>query len=255
MRDMYDAIAANVGYIPHNAEMVAGYDTGTLDVGWTSAMWGMFPNAVKVHINQGYASPPKITSNVIDVESGSWSPDQVPGLLANMEDAGVERPTVYCARNTIGFIPKLPKVYDMWVAWPGYAASVAPMQPGWNVVAVQYSYVGTFDISKVFDATWPLKPVTPVTEEDMINVQVTAESFVPFPAGTFKAVHVYRDFLSPEETSVVRLAFHVSGSEFSVEEKTLNSPQPEVVNIPAAECDAVTLSIVSGKTPVGFTLA
>lgn len=255
MRDMYDAEAMSANKIPHVAKMVAGYDTGSPGIIWTDAIWGMFPDAVQVHINQGYRSSAKITSTVIDVESGAWLPYQVPDLLASMEESGIERPTVYCSRATAALIPKLPKVYDLWLAWPSYEGTTAPELPGWNVVAVQYGYVGGFDISKVFDDVWPHKAVTTAVETEMINGQVSTESFVPFPAGSFKTIHLYRDFVSAIETSKVRLAFHLSGADFYVQEETLDTVEPRIINIPSPTVDAVTVSIVSGRTPIGFTLA
>lgn len=61
----YDATRVNIPHLPHNAQ-VAGYDTGSGDVPWTTADFAAF--ARPLHICQENGPDNPVTSDYIDVE-------------------------------------------------------------------------------------------------------------------------------------------------------------------------------------------
>jgi len=71
--DMYDAESRTAGNIPGNSLKVAGYDTGTPDILWPDSLWGHFPYAGHVHIDQTPAleSYAQGISNIADLEANA----------------------------------------------------------------------------------------------------------------------------------------------------------------------------------------
>lgn len=94
MRTMYDSV--NYRAIPTGSELVAGYVDGRYSR-WPAWAWDAFPGRILVRIavlastNDG---------QVLDVETGNATADQVPGWLAMRRAAGVD-PTVYGNAETI----------------------------------------------------------------------------------------------------------------------------------------------------------
>lgn len=255
IRTMYDAMGTLAHFIPNNPEMVAGYDTGTKNILWTSGEWGMFPRAVHVHINQGYQPPARNTSTVLDVESGAWQPGAVITQFANMEANGVQRPTLYCSQNTILELPKMPKVYDMWLAWPGYTGTDPPEVPGWNVVAVQYLFPGDYDVSAVYDPWWPDKPPAKAKETNMISGQLIVDAFIPFPSGSFSRIDLYRDWVNDKNVTTVRVAVHETGIGYHIHNVPLTATIPTTITFSEISADAISLVRTSGPSPVGYTIS
>jgi hypothetical protein len=151
----HDAIHANVEAIPVNAPVVMGYDTGTPDIKWTAADWARFTTPRKVHIDQGGRGSPVLTSTVRDVETGAWSPE-----MASRDTKGWNpaRPTIYCNQSTLPRVLAAGWRGDLWLAEPtGTPPSTPPIVPNCTVVAVQYAFLNSSDLSVVFDHDWPQK--------------------------------------------------------------------------------------------------
>lgn len=91
-RTFYDSVTAS--RIPRDAVGVMGYDDGLYK--WSAADWGLFPNAVHVHIAV-FASTN--SGQVLDVERYDASPDQAPGWVTMRRNAGVD-PSVYMNMST-----------------------------------------------------------------------------------------------------------------------------------------------------------
>ena len=137
-------------------DIAAGYVTGSPEIIWTPADWATIPTDLKdVMIDQGFTGSPNSMADVRDVENGAWT-------LANaVNKTGWQavRPTLY-----VGFPNTLLEVInagwkgDVWLVMP---SNVPPTQPprvpaGINVVAIQWGFSNpNFDISVVFDESWP----------------------------------------------------------------------------------------------------
>ena len=161
-RTMGDTIGANADRLPETIQLVAGYDTGTTDVIWTTADWALFPGKVHVHIDQAFGDTRAIEAHVMvfDVEQGAFSPDQAEALInANTSP----RPTIYVNRDnmyaTIASAQNSPKWKgDIWLAFPGWngdTRNLPPIPPNTRYVAIQDTFLGDFDLSRVLDDSWP----------------------------------------------------------------------------------------------------
>jgi hypothetical protein len=175
-RTMADSIGPNSPFIPTTVDMVAGYDTGTLDVIWNDSDWARFPGKVQVHIDQGFGSTPEGEAHVLvfDVEKGAYSPNQAAVLI----DANVTaRPTIYVNRSnitaTIASAITSPKWKgDIWLAfpdWNGDTAELPPIPSGCQIVAVQKDFLNLYDLSTVLDSSWPSLPVAANWTEKMMD--------------------------------------------------------------------------------------
>jgi hypothetical protein len=152
---MFDATHDNVSAIPVNAEMVAGYDTGSADVRWTPTDWKRFATTRQVHIDQGAFARPSLTATVRDVESLAWTPETAVRDTAGW-NAG--RRTIYCNLDTLPRVLAAGWHGDLWLAIPSSVPFVEPPYvPGCTVVAVQYQFTGSYDRSIVYDPYWPAR--------------------------------------------------------------------------------------------------
>ena len=88
--------------------------------------------------------------DVLDVEPGCASPDQVPGWPQEHKSRTGKQGTVYCNTSTIDSIPKSEPFY--W--WAAEWTDNAHTQPAGSV-ACQYKSTGAYDASSVFDESWP----------------------------------------------------------------------------------------------------
>lgn len=158
-REMFDAIHANIASIPDKVnDLVAGYDTGTPDIKWTTEDWSKFPGT-KVHVDQGFGGAVH-TATVQDIEPGAYAVGDIAGWVANSVAA---RPTSYVNQSELDAALKAGK-QDIWLAAPGMSdtEALALMADNPRIVAVQNQWFKTFDRSIVGDAHWPAKaPVTP----------------------------------------------------------------------------------------------
>jgi hypothetical protein len=157
---MYDATHENVSSLPRNAPMAAGYVTGGPTVKWTDADWARFTTTRKVTIDQAFTGSPVPTATVRDVEPGAWTPE---GAVTETANWNAGRPTIYCDRNDLPRVLAAGWKGDLWLAIPSdQPPTVPPSVPGCTVVAVQYGFPGTHDLSVVFDPFWPArKPSMP----------------------------------------------------------------------------------------------
>lgn len=253
IRYMIDCTSANTATVhdlfpTHN--MIAVYVTGTPDIMWSAVDRTLWPNATQVTIDQGGLHSPVFTAMVRDVESRAWTVSRA------VDKVGwkTPRPTIYCSRDTIPSLIAAGWRGDVWVAWPDYALDTPPEYPGLNVVAVQDIYRDTYDISTVFDSTWPY---VATKEEEMlyVAVQPMGSRYIPFPDGSFKGAIVYRDFLSTIHAAKVRVAAHSHSAGYTVHEVLLDSNGPVSVTFPHPDTDAVSIENDSSMYDVGVTLA
>lgn len=93
-RLMYDSV--NYRAIPEGSELVAGYVDGRISR-WPDEAWDAFPGRILVRIAVLASTD---DGQVLDVETGNATPDEVPGWLAMRRAASVD-PTVYGNAETI----------------------------------------------------------------------------------------------------------------------------------------------------------
>lgn len=163
----YDAISANIGVIPANAEYIFGYVTGSPYIVWSLADFNRFPNAHKEYIDQGNGSPWRIPT-VIDIENGAHSPGEMPGLA--LKYPGVK---AYCNLSTLPALHATGWRGQVWVAAPSQNADVIKTNveksyPGFTVFAVQSVWQGRYDASVIYSA--PPVPVPPAVDTQHLNI-------------------------------------------------------------------------------------
>ena len=192
-RLMGDSIGVNADRIPASVEMVAGYDTGTVDIVWDEHDWALFPGKLQVHIDQGYGSTRATEAHalVFDVETGAFSPDQAAELISINTSP---RPTIYVNRsNMVATIASAQHASnwrgDVWLAFPGWSGSASelPKLPaGCHYVAIQDQYNSTYNLSTVLDDTWPTVPLAqiPVTFGLRAEIAVTRIKAAGFTVST-----------------------------------------------------------------------
>lgn len=157
-RTMFDGINADAGIIrtvfqPGN--LVCYYVAGNSYI-WTEAEKALFPtdSLVGITLSADYFGP---GSDVLDVEAGGASPDQVHAWIAVKKAQGYFRPTIYCSLSVVPAIRAatgnyiLGVDYDLWIAdWDGTTVIPYPA-----AAAKQYRNLGPYDVSVVFDSNWP----------------------------------------------------------------------------------------------------
>ena len=163
-RIMYDCIHQNVDAVkalwkPGN--LVAAYLTGSPAIKWTSADLARFPADSIVTIDQGFTGSPILTAMVRDVERGAWTAEN-----AIKEPWHTPRPTIYCNKTDLQTVISLGWKGSIWLAHPEQMPVSAPTYPGVTVVAQQFGFDTTHDVSVVFDGNWPHLP----PEIDVLSV-------------------------------------------------------------------------------------
>jgi hypothetical protein len=144
---MYDSI--NATGIPGSAAVVAGYGDG--EFLWPSSWWDLFPAAVHlvIVVSADHAG------DILDVEKGDATPDQVPGWVRRFNRPGRRRPTVYCSRDTWPQVVAALEAAGLSAAavdW--WAATLDETQDVAGAVAVQYRDVGPYDLTVIHDPGW-----------------------------------------------------------------------------------------------------
>lgn len=139
---MRDSVTA--GRIPPGTPVVAGYADG--NYAWTSADWAEHADAVCLSI----AVHPGTQADILDVENGDATPQDVPGWIDRFQRPGRRRPTVYCSRSAIAAVRAATgaREFDWWAATLDGTTAV----PG--AVAVQYVDYGGYDESTILDPSW-----------------------------------------------------------------------------------------------------
>jgi hypothetical protein len=154
--------------IPTDTPVVAGYGDGKYiwSPSWKdgSNWFDLFPSSVKLVIVVSAAD----AGDILDVETGDATPDQVPNWCARFNRPGRRAPTIYCDRNTwpqiidalasAGVNPAGPHV-DWWIGTLDGTQTVTVPPGGKPPVAVQYIDTGAYDESIIHDPTWVGLPV------------------------------------------------------------------------------------------------
>jgi hypothetical protein len=159
MRDSIDARA-----IPADTPVVAGYGDGAYiwSPSWIdgSDWWALFPRAAQLVIVVSAAHQ----GDVLDVEQGDATPQDVPGWIDRFNRPSRRRPTIYCNRSTIDAVRQAAggRAFDWWAATLDGTQQVA------GAVAVQYVDTGAYDESIIWDAGWLGLPVPQQEETDML---------------------------------------------------------------------------------------
>lgn len=153
MRKQYDCTHVHVHDVKaviQPGDMVALYGTGSPDIKATAQDEALFNGHQLVIIDQGFTGSPLPTATVRDVERGAWS-------LANAihEPWEAERKTLYVSRSLIPSVQNAGWHGDVWLAEWEAMPTMAPHFNGLTVVAQQWANLGPYDLSVVWDATWP----------------------------------------------------------------------------------------------------
>lgn len=183
-RTMGDAIHDNVAALAAAGpwDMVAGYVTGSPDILWTTADMAQFPGIPIVTIDQGFTGSPVATADVRDVENGAWTPT----AAVNRAGWTAARPTIYCNESTLPSVLAAGWQGDLWLAIvTSQPPSSPPVVAGCTVVAVQYalSVSGAYDVSVVFDPTWPEVTVTTPAPQLQGQIGICTKCAAVFYAG------------------------------------------------------------------------
>jgi len=158
---MGDATHDDVAALPAWLDIVAGYDTGSPDIDWTAADFARFPNSVHVTIDQAFTGAPRYDSNVVDVETGAYSPAQVTNW---MNHATAARPTIYVNRGNewaacVDALASPNFKGDVWLSYPDWQPGqpLPPLPAGCRYVAIQnrLDVSNAYDLSVVLDPSWP----------------------------------------------------------------------------------------------------
>jgi hypothetical protein len=234
--------------------MVAGYLTGTPGALWRG-YWAQFPGKTLVTIDQGGAGSPQYQANVMDVEPDCYRPKDIQSWMSK---AKAPRPTVYCDRDDYLAVRK---VFSgpIWLAAPG----VTQVPTGYtNIIGIQHTAGGAYDLSLIFDEYWPNTAPTPVPvtisipeKAEMYTSTITpgGKAFVPFTAGAFKKIYLLHDFTS--DPLVVRIAMHSAAKGYNqIVMHAITGNSPEEVTFTESDVNGVSLSSVAGNV-IGFTLA
>lgn len=159
--------------------LVAGYVTGSPDVRWIMSDWQELPSTLtKVTIDQAFTGSPVPAANVIDVETGAFTPGNVD---ARQAISTAPRPTIYCSLSTLSQISLQEKWRgDVWLV---LSSSVKPTVPpkvpaGFNVIGQQWNFTNPlYDESVIFDPYWP----------ERAPIVTVPHPAAPAPPGLWKA--------------------------------------------------------------------
>jgi hypothetical protein len=96
---MVDFTHSAVGNVPNSSafEYVAGYTSGTSNIEWTAADWAKYTQQHHIRIEQGYGgfSVARSTYDMLDMETGAWTPAGVVSAVNSAITDGYEYTTVY----------------------------------------------------------------------------------------------------------------------------------------------------------------
>lgn len=167
---IYDCMGSNLPNLtvpPH--VMLAGYDTGTNGVAWTSQQFNDNPGAL--HIWQSPQVPnASATFDVYDLEANAGTLPILPIAIHNAQIAyqaafrpGQRRPAPYMSRDTVTAAVNALTAHGLttgvgiWLADPCDAATAAglvgTMLGPFPIIGVQYQFLGTHDVS-LFSTAW-----------------------------------------------------------------------------------------------------
>lgn len=275
----YDAMSKNEHVLPADV-MAAGYDTqaggGTGFIAWTPEQYARhvkpYP-ALHIDQNPGQAD---FTFDYMDVETGAIPASDIPALLTEARNAfqtgqrpGQRWPGVYCSLSLVaGIVTELQNakitnvpfiVAEYGISQADAVNRVATAQGPYPAVGYQFNdtaFGGLAD-TNVWSVPWIANVSIPVTEvTEMISGQLISEAFVPMPVGSHKGLKLYRDFVNAANPATVRVAVHSASKGYtSIGQVTLSEAIPYPRVFPEPDTDAVSLLLVSGSGPVGFTIS
>jgi hypothetical protein len=171
--------------IPVGTPVVAGYGDGLFiwSPSWWDGSngWDLHPDAVHLVIVVSAAH----AGDILDVETGDATPEQVPGWVRAFNRPGRRRPTVYSARSTWPAIVAALEgaglsaaAVDWWAATLDGTTDVA------GAVAVQYRDLGPWDESVIRDLGWIGGGGEVATIDDVYAKVADIEGILIDPSGT-----------------------------------------------------------------------
>jgi hypothetical protein len=148
---MYDSVAWS--RIPLAAGMVAGYSSGRF--AWPAAAWSRWPHATKIKIDVNGTAPH--LSDVLDIERYDATPGQAPDWIRARVPFG--RACLYFSLDNMAAVAAAVEGFrgvDVIVAdWTNEPHTVH-VSPDMHLVGVQYKPTTGYDLSVIYDPTWPL---------------------------------------------------------------------------------------------------
>jgi GH25 family lysozyme M1 (1,4-beta-N-acetylmuramidase) len=187
-----------------------------------------------------------LVARILDKRSWIYS---YPGFISS---AGLStafsssRPTWVAQYDTAA--PSVP--HTLWQSTDGQKGVNITDWPGAGKCDTNY-YNG--NIQTLASLAW--QPA-PQEEKEVLNVQLHSgdAEFIPFPAGSFKQVIAYADFVSAAKPAKVRIAIHSASKGYAIHELTLSATKPEAISFATTDVDAVSIES-NGPEQVGVTLA
>lgn len=173
LRRFLDAV--NWAAIPLDTSMVGGYVRPS-PYAWPPEAWAAFHNAVQIRITPS-ATVARLGVQVLDVERGDASPDQVPGWCEASRSA-TQEPTVYTGWGQWADViraclaARIP-MPQFWVAlWNGTQDLPTIVVDGITYTATAHQYADPTTSGGQFDASvaapyWP--GVDPIPEETVVT--------------------------------------------------------------------------------------
>lgn len=206
-RIAYDTIGGNAFWVKKHLadpDIMFFYGTGSPNVQWTKSEISLFPPAIMVEIDQGGMGTPKLDAVVRDIENGAWTP----GAAVDKTGWNVERPTLYCVRDTLPQVVADKWQGDVWLAWPGWKGEALPRYPGITFVAVQSGFFANYDSSVIIDPYWPHKTPADVYDSGFsltIFNRTASLAFNAYPGAD--SYHVlYRPDGQPTATTIATIS-------------------------------------------------
>lgn len=277
----YDATSENEHVLPNDV-LVAGYDTqvgnGPPYIKWTDAQWAAHRQPYPaLHIDQDPAAG-DYTFDYMDVETGAFTDADIVNAIDEarysyhqIKRPGQRWPGVYCSANNVpsavsvlqrASLTDVPFIVaDYSISQAEATRRVATAIGPYPAVGYQFSdqaFNGLGD-ANVFSLPWVTTvahfPI--VFEDDNVNGMFNKQVFAPFPAGKYKGLYLYRDFVPSGESATIRVAAHSASKGYSqIWNVTLNESKPVHQLFTESDVDGVSLVLeTSALAPIGYTLA
>lgn len=279
----YDAMSENESVLPTDV-LVAGYDTqvgtGSPYIKWTPAQWAAHLNPYPaLHIDQNPAAG-DYTFDYMDVETGAFTDAEIVNAITRARDEyhthtrpGQRWPGVYCSASNVpsavtilqrAGISNVPFVVaDYSVSQTEAVRRVSTAIGPYPAVGYQFSdlaFNGRAD-ANIFSLPWvttvSIIPLPTLNEDDNMNGMFNKQVYAPFPAGRYKGVYLYRDFIPAGSSAIIRVAAHSAAHGYTqIEDVTLTKSVPVHLGFTEPDVDGVSLVLQDGTlAPIGYTFA
>lgn len=277
----YDATSENEHVLPTDV-LVAGYDTqvgsGPPYIKWTDAQWAAHQKPYPaLHIDQN-PSAGDYTFDYMDVETGAFTENEIVNAIDNARESyrkitrpGQRWPGVYCSANNVASAVSILQratltdvpfiVADYSISQAEAVRRVSTAIGPYPAVGYQFSdqaFNGLGD-ANIFSLSWVTTVAHyPITfEDDDVNGMFNKQVFAPFPAGKYKGLYLYRDFIPSGDSATVRVAAHSASKGYTqIWDVTLSESKPVHQLFTETDVDAVSLVLETATlAPVGYTLA